>query len=143
LNEEKVNANLQGNTLRVYWAMLGSKEKSIGPRDVQKKLGFSSPNLAVYHLDKLVEIGLAEKVSGEYHLTGTVDVGVLKQFTKIGKTMVPRHVLYASMWTTLLVFFLSQLKDVNFYSMLSLVFGFLGAVIFWFETWRSWRARPV
>jgi len=143
LKENDVAADLQGNTLRVYWALLKTQNNSMGPRDIQRKLGFSSPNLAVYHLDKLVELGLAEKISGEYHLTRTVDVGVLKQFTKLGGIIVPRHILYASMWTTLLVFFLSQVKTINFYSLFALVFGFLGAGILWFETWRNWRTKPV
>jgi len=143
LNEKNVAADLQGNTLRVYWTLLKARDNSIGPRDIQRKLGFSSPNLAVHHLDKLVELGLAEKISGEYHLTRTVDVGVLKQFTKLGTMIVPRHVLYASMWTTLLIFFLFQVTAINFYSLFALIFGFLGAGILWYETWRNWRTRPV
>jgi hypothetical protein len=143
LNDNNIAVDLQGNMLRVYWVLLNMREKSVGPRDIQRKLGFSSPNLAVYHLDKLVELGLAEKVSGNYHLTKTVDVGVLKQFTKLGGMVIPRHVLYASMWTTLLIFFLLQVRTLNFYSLFALVFGFLGAGILWFENWRNWRARPL
>jgi len=97
---------------KVHWAT-----------DVQKKLGFSSPNLAVYHLDKLVEIGLAEKVSGEYHLTGTVDVGVLKQFTKIGKNDGATARSIRVNVDNLACFFLSQLNEVNFYQYV--VLGFL------------------
>jgi hypothetical protein len=143
LNEKNVAADLQGNTLRVYWMLLKAQNNSVGPRDIQRKLGFSSPNLAVYHLEKLSEMGLAEKIMGEYHLTRTVEVGVLKQFTNFGGMIIPRHVLYASMWTTLLVFFLFQVKAINFYSLFSLLFGFLGAGILWFETWRNWQTRPV
>ncbi len=143
LNGKNVAADLQGNTLRVYWVLLNRHDKSAGARDVQKKLGFSSPNLAVHHLDKLVELGLAEKTAGDYRLTKTVDVGVLAQFTKIGNKIVPRHVLYASMWTTLLAFFLLELKVINFYSLFALVFGLLGAAILWFETWSNWRTKPL
>jgi DNA-binding MarR family transcriptional regulator len=142
LNDNDLLADLKGNTLRVYWALLQAHDKSVGPRDIQRKLRFSSPNLSVYHLDKLVELGLAEKVSGEYHLRRTVDVGVLKQFTKLGRMIIPRHILYASMWTTLLAFLLIQTRDINFYSVFALLLGFLGAAILWFETYRSWRTRP-
>ena len=100
LDEKNVAAELQGNTLRVYWMLLKSQANSVGPRDIQRKLGFSSPNLAVYHLDKLVELGLAEKTAGGYQLAKIVDVGILKQFTRIRGVFVPRQVLYASMWTT-------------------------------------------
>jgi len=115
---------------------------AVGPRDIQRKLNFSSPNLAVYHLDKLVELGLAEKELGEYHLTKTVDVTLFRQFSRIGNIIFPRQILYASMWTTLLVFYVLEFKEVSFYSLFALIFGFLGAVILWFETWKTWQSRP-
>ena len=105
MDQNEIASQLKGNTLRVYWYLLQSSKNPAGPRDIQRKLAFSSPSLAVYHLEKLVELGLAEKVSGEYHLTKVVDVGVLKQFTKLGSLVLPRHVLYASLWSTLFVFF--------------------------------------
>src|SRR4030042_5167616 len=107
---------LQGNTLRVYWAMIQNSKSSVGPRDIQRKLGFSSPNLAVYHLDKLVELGLAEKNLGEYHLSDKVNVGFFKQFAKIGGYVLPRQLLYASMWSTLFAFLVITFKNLNFYS---------------------------
>ena len=134
--------DLQGNTLRVYWAMLQNSKSSVGPRDIQRKLGFSSPNLAVYHLDKLVELGLAEKNHGEYFLSDKVNVGFFKHFTKIGGFIFPRQILYASMWSTLFAFLIFTFKDLNFYSLFAFVFGFLGLIIFWFEAWKSWTSRP-
>ena len=84
-DEEKFESSLKGNTLRVYWMMLKSGiDTAVGVRQVQRTLGFSSPTLAAYHLDKLVELGLVEKKHGEYHLERRVKVGVLKQFTRIG-----------------------------------------------------------
>jgi hypothetical protein len=142
MNEAQVAGELKGNTLRVYWQLLRFSKSSIGPRDIQRKLGFSSPNLAVYHLDKLVDLGLAEKILGEYHLTRTVDVGVVKQFTNLGGFFVPQRVLYASMWTTLFVFYISQFREISFYSVYAMIFGILGTGILWFETWRDWTNRP-
>jgi hypothetical protein len=133
---------LQGNTLRVYWVMLQNSKNSVGPRDIQRKLGFSSPNLAVYHLDKLVELGLAEKKLGEYYLSDKVNVGLFRQFTKIGGYIFPRQVLYASLWSTLFAFLILTLKDLNFYSLFALVFGLLGLIIFWFEAWKSRGSMP-
>ncbi len=131
---------LEGNTVRVYLLMLQNSKSSIGPRDVQRKLGFSSPNLAVYHLDKLVELELATKALGEYSLVNTVNVGFFKQFAKLGGYILPRYMLYASLWSTLFVFLVVTLRDLNFYSVFALVFGLLGLVIFWFEAWRSWSS---
>ena len=142
MGDSHLASELQGNTLRVYWYLINSQKAPVGPRDVQRKLGFSSPNLAVYHLDKLVELGVAEKVAGEYHVTRIVDVGVLKQFTKIRGFVFPRQLLYASMWTTLLGFFIFEFREVNFYSVFALLFGLLGAGILWFEALNNWRNRP-
>ena len=45
MNEEYIISNLKGNTLRVYWYLIRSSESSVGPRKIQRKLGFSSPAL--------------------------------------------------------------------------------------------------
>lgn len=142
MNDERVASELKGNTLRVYWCLLKSSKGFAGPREVQKKLGFSSPALAVYHLDKLNELGLVEKVSGEYHLTRMVEVGVLKHFMKFKGLIIPRNILYATMLTTLFAFYLTQFKEVNFYSIFAFIFGLFGSTILWFETVRVWRSKP-
>ena len=141
-DEDKIASVLKGNTLRVYWHVLRSRGEVVGVRDTQRSLGFSSPALAIYHFDKLVELGLVEKVGGEYRLVKAVNVGVLKQFVRLGTFVLPRYFLYATMYTTLLIFFLTQFKQVNFYSVFALVFGLLGTGILWYETARTWRQRP-
>lgn len=133
---------LKGNTMRVYWHLLQSSKKFVGPRQIQRELGFSSPALAVYHLDKLMELGLVEKNTGEYHVKEVVDVGVLKQFMKLGNLIVPRYVTYATMISVLFGFFILQFREFNFYSVFALIFGLLSTAIFWYETIRVWRSRP-
>lgn len=140
--KEKIATNLKGNTLRVYWFLLECPNNSSGPRQIQRELGFKSPALAAYHLDKLMELGLVDKIRGEYQVTQVVDVGVLKQFTKLGSFMVPRYVTYATMITILFGFFLTQLREITFYSLFALIFGTVSTVIFWYETFRVWRSRP-
>jgi hypothetical protein len=142
MSEEKIESILKGNTLRVYWFLLHSPAGTVGARETQRGLKFSSPALAVYHLDKLIELGLAEKTNGEYRLVKTVNVGVLKQFVRFGAFMLPRHFLYATMFTTLLIFYLTQFKSVDFYSMFALVLGLLATGIMWYETFKAWRQKP-
>ena len=141
-DEDKTASVLKGNTLLVYWHVLRSRGDVVGVRETQRALGFSSPALAIYHLDKLVELGLVEKVNGEYHLVKAVNVGVLQQFVRFGNLVLPRYFLYAMMFTTLLIFFLTQLRQANFYSVFALVFGLLGTAILWYETTRAWNQRP-
>jgi hypothetical protein len=142
MNEENVENVLKGNTLRVYWFLLRSSNGVVGARETQRTLKFSSPALAVYHLDKLTELGLAEKTNGEYRLVKAVNVGVLKQFVRFGAFMLPRHFLYATMFTTLLIFYLIQLNRVDFNSAFAIVLGLLATGIMWYETLKAWRQKP-
>ena len=142
MSKENIAPELKGNTLRVYWYLLQHPKNFAGPRQIQRELGFKSPALAVYHLDKLMQLGLVEKAKGEYQVTEVVDVGVLRQFMKLGSFLVPRYVTYATMITILFGFFLSQIREITFYSLFALIFGTLSTVIFWYETIRVWRNRP-
>jgi len=142
LDEENLASNLKGNTLRVYWHLLKSSNGVVKVRETQRALGFSSPALATYHLEKLTELGLVRKIRGEYHLVRVVNVGVLKQFMKFGTFVLPRYTLYATLFTTLLLFYLSQLREINFYSVFALLFGILATGTLWYETVRIWRQKP-
>jgi len=99
-----LEAELKGKTLLVYWYMLRASGFKVGVREVQRKLGFSSPSVAVYHLDKLESLGLVEKtVTGEYVLTSQVKTGLLRFFTRFGRFLVPRYMFYSVWFTTMLV----------------------------------------
>jgi DNA-binding transcriptional ArsR family regulator len=141
-DEEKIASELRGNTLRAYWALLNSKDGVVGVRELQRKLGFSSPALASYHLNKLMELKLVEKERGDYKLIREVRVGVLKQFIKLGTFLLPRYILYATMFTTFLVFLLTRLNEFTFFSVFALILAVLGSTIFWYEAVRVWRQRP-
>lgn len=141
-DEEKIASELRGNTLRAYWALLNSEDNIVGVRELQRKLGFSSPALASYHLNKLVDMKLVVKERGDYRLVREVRVGILKQFIKLGTFMFPRYVLYATMFTTLLLYLLLNFREFTFYSAFALVLGLLGTVIFWYEAVRVWRQKP-
>jgi len=142
VDEDKIASELKGNMLRVYWHLLKAPNGVVRVRETQKSLGFSSPALSAYHLEKLVELGLVQKVRGEYRLVRVVNVGVLRQFVKLGAFVLPRYTLYATMFTTLLIFYLTQLRVVNFYSVFALIFGILGTAILWYETAMAWREKP-
>jgi DNA-binding MarR family transcriptional regulator len=141
-DKEVIASKLKGNTLRVYWHLLNNAQNTVGPREVQRELGFSSPALADYHLNKLVTLGLVEKRTGEYQLVREVDVGLLKQFIRLGTFILPRYILYATLFTTLLLFYVTQLRTVNFYSLYALILGILATGILWYETIRALQQKP-
>ena len=63
LKEEK--PQLSGTTLKVY-AYLVSRGEPVGPREITRALGLSSPSLAYYHLRKLEELGFVRRESEGY-----------------------------------------------------------------------------
>jgi len=121
---------------------LSSEDGVVGVRELQRELGFSSPALAAYHLNKLVDFNLAVNERGDYRLVREVKVGVLKQYIKLGSFLFPRHVLYASMFTTFFLFILIRFAEVSFYSVYALVVSFLATLVSWFETIKVWQQKP-
>jgi DNA-binding transcriptional ArsR family regulator len=143
MDEKKIESELRGNTLRVYWYLLEhGGESGVGVREVQRALGFSSPRLAAYHLEKLEELGLVENRHGQYFLIREFKVGVLRHFLKFGRFLLPKYLFYATMFTTFLIYIVAKFEEVSTYSMLALIISILGSAIFWYETIRTWRQKP-
>ncbi|MFC1755316.1 winged helix-turn-helix domain-containing protein [Thermoproteota archaeon] len=138
---KEIESHLKGKTLIVYWHLLKSG-KSLGVREIQRELGMSSPSVASHHLDKLRELGVVEQDSyGRYFLAKTIEVGVLQVFSKVGRFMLPRYSFYAAFFTTLLILYLMiSYNSINFSA---LGFVLVGCGIFWYETVRIWRRRPI
>ena len=142
-DEEIIESELKGKTLLVYMHILNSKESSVGVRAVQRALGFSSPSVSSYHLNKLKDLGLVESIRGDYSLIREVRVGVLKQFVSVGGVMLPRYLFYAVLVTTMLATFLLQnpFNPTEMY-ITTVIFGLVPLVILWYETYRLWRDKP-
>ena len=120
-----------------------STKGPVGPRELQRKLGLSSPSLAAYHLDKLVELGLVQSDRGEYTVEEVVQVGVLKQFIWVGSRALPRALFYAAFFTTaLIIFLLVYPQYLTFGNLAAWLFGGGAAALFWYETWRAYKTRP-
>ena len=139
-----LESTLKGKTLIVYWYMLQQPGRSVGVREVQRALKFSSPSIAVHHLEKLEELGLVrKKPTGEYVLEEEVKIGILRFFTRMGRFMVPRYLFYSVLFTTMLATYMALciMGQVwpNFYAV---TFGIIAAIAFWIETIRVWRAKP-
>ena len=144
LSLAEIESQLKGKTLLVYWFMLKSPSSSVGVREVQRKLGFSSPSVAAHHLDKLHGLGLVEKtMRGEYYLTREVKVGVLRFFTRLGRYMVPRYLFYSVWFSTMLVVYLVLYgQSGSIHNVVAIMFGGLACLILWFETIRLWMQKP-
>ncbi len=140
--ELELESELRGRTLRVYFELLSMKG-SVGPRELQRKLNLSSPSLAAYHLDKLVDLGLVRSERGAYSVEEVVQIGVLKQFIWIGRRALPRHFFYAAFFTTALItYLLIYPQHLTFGNVAAWLFGGIATGLLWYETWRSLQTRP-
>ncbi|HYB67246.1 MAG TPA: hypothetical protein VEC43_02880 [Candidatus Acidoferrales bacterium] len=137
-------SEIHGTTLRVYWYMFRSRGP-VGVRETQRSLTLSSASVALYHLEKLREIGVAEKDEmGQYSLREKVQVGSLKMFLRIGHVILPRYLFYAVLLTTALGVYigLETVYGENLQAS-AVVFGLAGAAISWYECFRMWREQVI
>ena len=105
----------------------------------------SSPSIALYHLEKLRELGVVDKNSGgEYSLKQQVQVGSLKAFLKVGRVILPRYLFYALFLSTAVaVYTIEAVLQTGTADTAALVFGVTGAGICWYECLRMWKDRVV
>jgi len=139
-----IETKLKGKTLQIYWYLLRAPSSSVGVREVQRSLGFSSPSVAAHHLDKLLSLGLVEKtLRGEYFLSQEVKVGLLRFFTRMGRFLVPRYLFYSLWLSTMFVIYVVLYQPTgSVHNIAALLFGVIANVILWLETVRLWREKP-
>lgn len=139
-----LESELKGKTLLVYWYLLQQPSHSVGIREVQRALGFSSPSIAMHHLGRLQDLQLVEKKgTGEYVLEEEVKVGILRFFTRMGRFLVPRYLFYSVLISTMLGVYLTLcILAGSTPSYYALMFAGAAMTIFWFETVRVWRSKP-
>jgi DNA-binding transcriptional ArsR family regulator len=137
-------SEIHGTTLRVYWYLFRNT-RSVGVRETQRALSMSSPSTALYHLEKLRELGVAEKdESGQYSLKEQVQVGTLRMFFKIGHLILPRYLFYAIFLTSAVaVYAVERIAQMGILDPAAVVFGVIGAGVCWYESARLWRERLV
>jgi hypothetical protein len=143
LASEDVQAQLKGNTLRMYVYVL--RQRKVGVRQAQRALRLSNPSLAQYHLTKLVEMGLLKEEGGEYEITKEVKVDLMRDFLRVGTLLVPRFVFYAAFFTVFAAYFIVVAVEVLAAEQLAIwpaaLLGIASAV-FWFEAIKAWKATP-
>jgi len=143
LDDAHIESELKGKTLLVYMHILKAGQETVGVREIQRALGFSSPSVASYHLQKLQDLGLIENTYGDYRLIKEVKVGVLRSFVSVGGVMLPRFLFYAVLITSMLVTFLVSYPFVPTREYITtLVMGIVPAAVFWYETAKIWRDKP-
>jgi predicted DNA-binding transcriptional regulator len=143
VSKNNIDAELKGNTLRVYVYAL--KKRKVGVREVQRSLNLSNPSLAQYHLNKLIELGLLRKDDSDYAIIEEVTVEIMRDFLRVGTLLVPRFLFYAVFFTIFTIYL--AIVSTAFSNSSTIIFWFVGPLaiasgIFWYEAQRAWKSAP-
>jgi hypothetical protein len=140
MSEDRLEKEVAGeyNTFQVYLLML--KVRKASGREVALQLGFSSPSLAVYHLEKLSGLKLVSKDQfGVYHVVPS-RFGVLRFFFVVRRFIIPRSFFYAVLYGVIAVFSVFLLSGVVRNT--ALFFSLVGVVVHLIETVQFYRVLP-
>lgn len=87
---------IKGKTLEVYYFLVTQSGK-YGVREIQRELNYSSPSLAAYHLDRLLNFKLVNKTNdGKYFVDGDIEeLGELQRYIVVMGTYIPKILLYS------------------------------------------------
>jgi hypothetical protein len=129
---------VRGNTLRVYLHVL--KHGPCELREVQHGLALSSPSLASYHLNRLIEAGyVTQEGSGKYIALKDATSEFLAGYSKIGATIVPQSFFFSLFFTMLVAFFGFEALYTPAFVMYLVVISSAAVAVLWYETVRLWR----
>lgn len=143
--ELKAFSELKGNTLLVYLYLVKSKTP-VGAREVQRKLNFSSPTLATYHLEKLETLGLVQKTPEGYTLAREVKVGAISQVVKFGSLLLPRYTFYLGLFSAMLACYFAfalfaNSLELNIHSSFAILLGLTIISVMAYECIRIWKQK--
>jgi hypothetical protein len=131
---------IYGKTLDVYLCILTS-ESSIGVREIWRALGFSSPSLAQYHVNKLLDLKLIETdFDGKYRINDQESIEALRSFLLLRGMLIPRLTIYSALILGLLVSYVMYWPwRGDFRDLVTLFFGLFSAGAFLFEAVKQYR----
>ncbi|MCD6515121.1 MAG: ArsR family transcriptional regulator [Candidatus Odinarchaeota archaeon] len=141
MQSEEIDKILRGKALKIYLLLLRSGNP-MGVREIQRRLNFSTPSLVVYHLNKLVDLGIVLKTENDlYYATELVKSTYLRDFIKIRGFIFPRFLFYSVFSTTALLVLLIRFRPLYLTAeyVFSVVILSMFSALMWVETYRFWR----
>ena len=129
---------MNSTTLRVY-RFLYKQGRPVGVNEIQKGLSLSSPSLAHYHIQKLLEQGLVREEAGGY----VVDKIVFENMIRVRRSVIPFQTTYLTLFLSTLVIMLTILRpaEISGVYLFALLVNALALGIFAYETLKSLRQK--
>jgi len=133
--------NLSSTTWDVYLYILTSKETA-GVRDVWRSLNLSSPSLAQYHINKLLDLKLVETTSeGKYRANEEERIDILTAFVLLRGRLIPRLVIYGALFLGILISYLIYWPfRWDFRDLVVLVVCLFSILVFFFEARNQYKS---
>lgn len=133
--------DIGGTTWRILLALVVKREPS-GPRELARQLKMSSHSLAVYHLNKLIELDLVEKtVHGDYQVNPIANLNFLNEIIFFKQKAIPYlQIICAAVFTSLFFIYLLIVGfDESIQSVFALTISMTAALLFSFEAYHTWQ----
>ena len=129
-----------GKTLDVYLCIL-TAEGGIGVREIWRNLGLSSPSLAQYHVNKLLNRKLIETdFDGKYRINDKESIEALRSFLLLRGMLIPRLTVYSALILGLLVSYIMYWPwRGDFRDLVVLFIGLFSTSAFLFEAVKQYR----
>ena len=136
MNRKKIS----GTMWDVYLHIVTS-EKPRGVREIWRGLKLSSPSLAQYHINKLLELKLIEPTpDGKYHANELERMGVLRNFILLRGRLIPRLVFYGALSLGIfLMYLLFWPFRWDFRDFVVLSFSIFSISAFFFEAYNQYK----
>ena len=134
--KRKNQTSFTATTWNVYLYILTSRNP-VGVRDVWRELKLSSPSLAQYHINRLLELGMiAQTQEGKYVASEEKRVETLRSFVLIYGKLVPRLVFYGALVAGILAFYIVFWPlQWNFRDLTVIAVAVISIIAFFFEAY--------
>ncbi len=135
---------IYGRTWDVYLCILTSSGP-IGVRDIWRALKLSSPSLAQYHVNKLLDLKLIETtIEGKYRTNDEEKLEALRSFLMLRGMLIPRMVVYGALFSGILVSFLILWPwRGDFRDLVTVAVCLFSICAFFFEAYKQHRGLTV
>ena len=132
--KRKKEVRLSTVTWNIYLFILTSREP-VGVRDIWRRLKLSSPSLAQYHINRLLEFGMIVQTrEGKYVASEEKRIEALRSFVLIYGKLIPRLVFYGALIAGILVFYLIAWPiEWNFRDLTVIAIAVISMFAFFFE----------
>ena len=108
-------------------------------REIQRRLGLSTPSLASYHLGRLMDSGyVRQDEESRYVSVKDASTEILQGYSKVGNALGPQLFFFTVLFTILITFFGFESLNSSVFTPYLIGSSMVLVVLLWFETVRLW-----